>query len=90
MEIHHTKHHQGYVNNLNNAIKGTSLEGISCACGVCGRLGELPENKITAVRNNGGGHVNHTLFWASMSPNAPIDQNPVSMTPATAPMVFTA
>lgn len=69
MEIHHTKHHQGYVNNLNNAVKGTSLEDVSCACGLCARLGELSEKKLTAVRNNGGGHANHSLFWEILTPN---------------------
>ena len=69
MEIHHTKHHQGYVNNLNNAVKGTPLADISCPCGVCPRIGELPADKQTAVRNNGGGHANHTLFWEILTPN---------------------
>jgi Fe-Mn family superoxide dismutase len=69
MEIHHTKHHQAYVNNVNNALKGTSLEGVSCPCSLCARIGELPENKQTAVRNNGGGHANHSLFWEILTPN---------------------
>ena len=63
MEIHHSKHHQGYTNNLNAAIAGTDLEGktiseILVACA------DKP-----AVRNNGGGFYNHTLFWEVMSPN---------------------
>jgi superoxide dismutase, Fe-Mn family len=63
MEIHHGKHHQGYVNNLNNAVNGTELEGKS--------LEELMAHAKdnTAVRNNGGGHYNHSLFWSVMSPN---------------------
>ena len=69
MEIHHTKHHQAYVNNVNNALKGTSLEDVSCPCSLCARIGELPENKQAAVRNNGGGHANHTLFWEILTPN---------------------
>ena len=69
MEIHHTKHHQAYVNNVNNALKGTSLEDVSCPCSLCARIGELPENKQTAVRNNGGGHANHSLFWEIFTPN---------------------
>ncbi len=65
MEIHHGKHHAGYVNNLNNAVQGTELEGKS--------LEELLANvsKLSvAVRNNGGGHWNHSLFWEIMAPNA--------------------
>ena len=61
MEIHHTKHHQAYVTNLNNAIAGTELEGKS--------LEELMANiskHPVAVRNNGGGHYNHSLFWNLM------------------------
>jgi Fe-Mn family superoxide dismutase len=68
MEIHHTKHHQGYVTNVNNALKGTSLEGIESPFELCTRISELPVNKQTAVRNNGGGHANHTLFWEIMGP----------------------
>ncbi|WP_026463066.1 superoxide dismutase [Adhaeribacter aquaticus] len=64
MEIHHTKHHQAYVTNLNNAIQGTELEGKS--------LEEILQNISKApapVRNNGGGHYNHSLFWTLLSPN---------------------
>ena len=63
MEIHHGKHHNAYVTNLNAAIAGTDLEGKS--------LEELMEvaGKNTAVRNNGGGHFNHSLFWQILSPN---------------------
>jgi Fe-Mn family superoxide dismutase len=63
MEIHHGKHHNGYVTNLNNAIAGTDLEGKS--------LEELLKvaGSNTAVRNNGGGHYNHSLFWKILSPN---------------------
>ncbi len=62
MEIHHGKHHNGYVTNLNNAIAGTDLEGKS--------LLELLKvaGSNTAVRNNGGGHYNHSLFWKILSP----------------------
>lgn len=63
MEIHHGKHHQGYTNNLNAAIKGTDLEGKSIEeILVAGK-------DIPAVRNNGGGYFNHNLFWTVMSPN---------------------
>lgn len=64
MEIHHTKHHQAYVTNLNNAIAGTELEKMS--------IEEILKNvskHSMAVRNNGGGHWNHTMFWEIMKPN---------------------
>lgn len=64
MEIHHSKHHNGYTTNLNNAIAGTELEGKS----IDTILGELDLNNA-AVRNNGGGFYNHSLFWSTMSPN---------------------
>jgi len=63
MEIHHTKHHQGYTNNLNNAIKGTNLEGKS----IEDILTNLDMDNA-AVRNNGGGFYNHSLFWTVMNP----------------------
>ena len=63
MEIHHSKHHQGYTNNLNAAIAGTDLEGKS----ISEILSACADNP--AVRNNGGGFYNHTLFWEVMSPN---------------------
>jgi Fe-Mn family superoxide dismutase len=68
MEIHHTKHHQAYINNVNVALEGTGLEEVS-PCELCGRLDELPADKQTAVRNNGGGHANHSFFWVFMSPD---------------------
>jgi Fe-Mn family superoxide dismutase len=63
MEIHHSKHHQGYTNNLNNAISGTDLEGKSIM-DILSNCSDKP-----AVRNNGGGFYNHSLFWEIMSPN---------------------
>ncbi len=63
MEIHHSKHHQGYTNNLNNAISGTELEGKSIL-EILSNCSDKP-----AVRNNGGGFYNHCLFWEVMSPN---------------------
>ena len=63
MEIHHSKHHQGYTNNLNNAIAGTELEGKS----ILDILSSDMSNG--ALRNNGGGYYNHDLFWKVMSPN---------------------
>ena len=65
MEIHHNKHHNGYTNNLNNAIAGTDLEGKSIEDILTG----LDMNN-NAVRNNGGGFFNHTLFWSTMGTNA--------------------
>jgi Fe-Mn family superoxide dismutase len=67
MEIHHTKHHQAYVNNVNAALQGTALADIPL-CELSGRLDEVPEDKRTAVRNNGGGHANHSFFWEIMAP----------------------
>ena len=64
MEIHHGKHHNAYVTNLNNAIAGTDAEGKSIE-ELMSSVGSLS----TAVRNNGGGHFNHSLFWTVMSPN---------------------
>jgi superoxide dismutase, Fe-Mn family len=69
MEIHHDKHHAAYVKNLNDAITGKSdLEAMS-PIELIKNLDKVPEDKRTAVRNNGGGHVNHTMFWEIMGPN---------------------
>jgi superoxide dismutase, Fe-Mn family len=68
MEVHHDKHHQAYVDKANAALEGTSLAGASIEQ-VLADLSAVPEDKRTAVRNNGGGHYNHTLFWESMSGN---------------------
>jgi Fe-Mn family superoxide dismutase len=67
MEIHHDKHHQAYVDKVNAALAGTPLENAAIE-DVLKDLGQVPEEKRTAVKNNGGGHYNHTLFWESMSP----------------------
>ena len=64
MEIHHSKHHQAYVNNLNKAVEGTAMEGKSLEQ-LFAEISKLP----TAVRNNGGGVYNHNLFWEIMGPN---------------------
>ncbi|MBX3729544.1 MAG: superoxide dismutase [Candidatus Sumerlaeia bacterium] len=69
MEIHHTKHHQAYINNANKALEGTALAGKPVE-EVVANLAALPEDKRNAVRNNAGGHVNHSLFWQIMAPNA--------------------
>jgi superoxide dismutase, Fe-Mn family len=66
MEIHHDKHHQAYVDKVNAALAGTSLENTPIE-DVLKDLSQVPEEKRTAVKNNGGGHYNHTLFWESMS-----------------------
>ena len=68
MEIHHGKHHQAYVDNANKALAGTALENVA-AEDVVARLNELPEDKRGPVRNNAGGHANHSLFWQVLSPN---------------------
>jgi Fe-Mn family superoxide dismutase len=67
MEIHHARHHKAYVDNLNKAVAGTEWATRTIEEIVTG-LVKLPENIRTAVRNNGGGHYNHSLFWQMMSP----------------------
>ena len=68
MEIHHSKHHNAYITNLNAAIAGKpDLESLS-ADALIENLGAVPEDIRTAVRNNGGGHVNHTFFWKVIAP----------------------
>ena len=67
MQIHHDKHHQAYVDNLNKALEGTEWDGKPLKQ-VLAVLDILPEDKQTAVRNNGGGHANHSLFWEIMKP----------------------
>ena len=70
MQIHHGKHHAAYVNNLNTALeKHPDLQGKS-AEDLIRSLNAVPEDIRTAVRNNGGGHVNHSMFWKLMGPNA--------------------
>ena len=68
MEIHHDKHHAAYVTNLNAALEGTEWIDRPIEA-VITNLEILPEDKRAAVRNNGGGHANHTLFWEIMGPN---------------------
>jgi superoxide dismutase, Fe-Mn family len=70
MEIHHGKHHNAYVTNLNNALAGNAdLEALSIE-DLCKGIANVPEAIRGAVRNNGGGHFNHTLFWNIMGPGA--------------------
>jgi len=68
MEIHHTKHHQTYINNVNAALEGTAFADEPVEALVA-KLDSLPENLRGPVRNNGGGHANHSLFWKVMSPH---------------------
>jgi superoxide dismutase, Fe-Mn family len=68
MRIHHGKHHQAYVDNVNKAIEGTEFDGHPIEQLLGALLDTVPEDKRAAVRNNGGGHANHSLFWESMKP----------------------
>ena len=67
MEIHHSRHHQTYINNLNAALEGTGLEDVPVE-ELVANLDRVPEAKRQAVINNGGGHANHSMFWQMMSP----------------------
>lgn len=69
MEIHHSKHHNAYVTNLNKALEDAGITGPECVCQLCAKLNEIPESIRTAVRNNGGGHANHSFFWKIIGPN---------------------
>ncbi|MCA9217715.1 MAG: superoxide dismutase, partial [Planctomycetales bacterium] len=68
-EIHHTKHHQAYINKVNDAIKGTDLESKSIE-ELVSDLNAVPDAIRGVVRNNGGGHANHSLFWTVLSPSS--------------------
>jgi Fe-Mn family superoxide dismutase len=68
MKVHHDKHHQAYVDKANDALAGTDFDGKPIE-EVLKNLDSLPADKQKVVRNNGGGHYNHTLFWESMSPD---------------------
>jgi Fe-Mn family superoxide dismutase len=68
MQLHHDKHHQTYVTNLNNALQGHAFANLPVD-EVLRRINEVPESARTAVRNNGGGHSNHSMFWQIMKPN---------------------
>jgi superoxide dismutase, Fe-Mn family len=68
MRVHHDKHHQAYVDKANGALEGTEWDGKPIE-DVLTSLDSLPADKQKVVRNNGGGHYNHTLFWESMSPD---------------------
>ena len=68
MEIHYSKHHQTYINNLNGAVQGTAWADTPVEA-LISDLAALPDNIRAVVRNNGGGHANHSLFWTVMSPS---------------------
>ena len=68
MEIHHSKHHQTYINNINAAIEGTEWEKLDVES-LVSRVNDVPEQLKNTVINNAGGHANHSLFWTIMSPN---------------------
>ncbi len=68
MQLHHDKHHQTYVTNLNNALKDHPFASLQPE-EILRRINEVPDAVRTAVRNSGGGHVNHTMFWQIMKPN---------------------
>jgi superoxide dismutase, Fe-Mn family len=68
MKLHHDKHHQAYVDKANDALAGTEWEDRAIE-EVLSNLSSLPDDKQTVVRNNGGGHANHTMFWENMSPD---------------------
>jgi len=71
MEIHHGKHHNAYVTNLNKALESApDLQGKSLEELLAGNCATVPETIRTAVRNNGGGHINHSMFWSIMAPGA--------------------
>jgi Fe-Mn family superoxide dismutase len=70
MEIHHDKHHQAYITNLNKAIEGKPALEKKSIEDLIGNLNAVPEEIRAAVRNNGGGHANHSMFWQVMGPNA--------------------
>lgn len=69
MEIHHSKHHNAYITKVNAALEGTDFENLSVEA-LISDLSQLPDNIRGAVRNNGGGHANHSFFWETISPNA--------------------
>src|SRR5690348_8930107 len=69
MQLHHDKHHQTYVTNVNNALQGQSQFASMSVDDVVRHINDIPENIRTAVRNNAGGHSNHSMFWQIMKPN---------------------
>jgi superoxide dismutase, Fe-Mn family len=78
MEIHHDRHHAAYVANLNNAVKDHANIASMPLQDILAKLGEMPEAVRTALRNNGGGHANHTMFWQIMGPGGGEPQGDVA------------
>jgi Fe-Mn family superoxide dismutase len=78
MEIHHDRHHAAYVANLNNAVKDHANIASMPLQDILAKLGEMPEAVRTALRNNGGGHANHTMFWQIMGPGGGQPQGDVA------------
>ena len=78
MEIHHGKHHSGYVTKLNDALEGTEFADKAIE-DVVANLNDIPEEKRTAVRNNGGGHLNHSLFWESLQATSDNNEVPAEL-----------
>lgn len=76
MLIHHQKHHQGYVDKLNKALEGSELSEKSVK-DLLADLNSLPESIRTAIRNNGGGHANHSLFWSTLGGNGELKEGPL-------------
>ena len=70
MEIHYGKHHQAYITNANNALQSAGLEAPECVCELIADLSKVPESIRGAIRNNAGGHANHSLFWSILAPNS--------------------
>jgi Fe-Mn family superoxide dismutase len=68
MEIHHDRHHNGYVTNLNKALEGQADLAALDIAALCARIDSIPQAARTAIRNNGGGHYNHSMFWKIMAP----------------------
>src|SRR5574340_169179 len=69
MQIHHDKHHQAYVTNLNNALQGQDQLAAMSVDDLLRNFSQVPDSIRTAVQNNGGGHSNHSMFWTIMKPN---------------------
>ncbi|MEO0796987.1 MAG: superoxide dismutase [Verrucomicrobiota bacterium] len=69
MEIHHDKHHNAYVTKLNGALDGSGFDAPECLAELSAKINEVPEGIRMAVRNNGGGHANHSFFWTIIGPN---------------------
>jgi Fe-Mn family superoxide dismutase len=83
MEIHHSKHHQAYITNVNKALADAGVAAPECVCDLIADLSKVPEAIRGAVRNNGGGHANHAFFWTIIGPHdtdAPVGQLAAAIT----------